>query len=144
MKLFESVKITKLTEAVSMDDMRYNSDKIRTALEKIVDVKKHGFNVKAYSLVGDPVISISFSKYREEDKKWASGQWRNDPALFIVLIQEARGGLFQAELVGSSSFLNFKKILGGYMPKKTGTIDQIIKHMEKYLSLVVSNIDKFE
>lgn len=139
---FEANKIRRLKESISEEEMNINADKMRGELSKIADPSKHTFSVTSKKILGDPFITLNFMKYLEKDKKWASGIWRNDPALLQIGIQEGKNGMLTAETLGSTAYRNHKDIVG-VLPKKTGTLDQIINHIGKYLTSIVNNLDKY-
>lgn len=140
MKLFESKQIKKLTEA-TLEELQQPMDEIKSALEKIVDVKKHTLNIGMQKIMGDPYIKVLFLKYQEKDKKWASGITLNDPALVNLMIEQNANGTFTAETAGHTAYGNHKRSGVGNMVKKTGTLPQLIKHLENYFKKLVSNIN---
>lgn len=138
-KITEAIDTTKPLDEASAKELAMD---IEAGLKKFISPKR-GLKVYPQKIMGDYSVGVLFTKNREEDKAWAHGIWRNDPAVVQYSVDIERGKC-EANLIDNTRYINHKRNLGKNPMKKTGTVDQVIQHIGKYLQEVDKNIDKYE
>lgn len=157
MKLFESkTEQKRLTEAFDLNGLMLGAEAdeivamLNKEISKIPNIKDHYIQIdrtrlsdgdKYLAHYGGNDVFVTFAK-EKDPKAWAYGYVSNDPAVVSLIINFNKGKAVVKSHQQPS--WNPHQVAGtGAFRNVSGSVEQVVKAITKYIALVMKNIDKY-